>query len=398
MRRIDSRCVAVIPARGGSKGIRRKNLRYVGGVPLVERAINAARDASHVDGVFVSTDDEEIADMTTDAGATVIMRPSNLAADESSSESALLHALDTLDSVGCRPRVMAFIQCTSPMVTSRDIDGTVKKVISEGADCAFAAAPSHMFLWEGRPSGAVGVNHDPTSRPRRQDMPPQYVEAGSVYAMEVEGFRRARHRFFGRIALHVVDACRAIQIDDPSDLIVAEGLVRFVEGQIALRRIPEKVEAVVLDFDGVLTDDRVTTDGAGLEAVVCSRSDGLGLERLRAERIPILVISKETNPVVTARCAKLQVECIQGVEQKEQTLLRWSAEAGRSLANVVYMGNDVNDVECLRMVGCSVVPSNAHHDVLPYAQIVLNAGGGDGAVRELSDLILSAREMGSIHD
>lgn len=153
--------------------------------------------------------------------------------------------------------------------------------------------------------------------------------------------------------------------------------------------LPTKIQAAIFDFDGVFTDNRVIIDEDGKEAVICNRSDGLGISALRETGVKLVVISKEKNPVVQKRCEKMGIPCIQGIDDKKTVLISWLAEQGIHKDHVIYVGNDTNDKECLQYVGCSVVVADAHVDVKTIARIVLNNNGGHGAVRELCDLILS---------
>ncbi len=149
-----------------------------------------------------------------------------------------------------------------------------------------------------------------------------------------------------------------------------------------------EVGLLVLDFDGVLTDNRVWVSEDGSEAVACHRGDGMGISLLRRAGIETVVLSTETNPVVEARCRKLGVSCVQGLEGKEGVLRQVVAERGLSLERVAYVGNDINDLSCLEAVGFPVVVADAHPNVLPSALLVLSRKGGEGAVRELCDRIL----------
>jgi YrbI family 3-deoxy-D-manno-octulosonate 8-phosphate phosphatase len=385
-------CCAVIPARGGSKGIIGKNLRVVGGKPLIAHTIAAARGARRVDKVVVSTDDPGIAEVAERYGAQIVWRPAELASDTATSEASLLHALEHLEqSERYKPELLAFLQCTSPLTVSDDIDGTIAALLQESADSALSVARFHYFLWRGTNDGAAGINHDKRVRPRRQDREAEFLETGAVYAMRVAGFRQARHRFFGKTVVYETPAERVCEIDEHVDLDVAEVLLRSrARGQVA-KLLPEVLAAVVLDFDGVLTDDAVTVDQDGRESVRCSRSDGLGLEALRKAGVPLLVLSKEQNPVVAARCKKLQIRCAQGIDSKLPVLRAFCAELGVPLEHTVYVGNDVNDLECLAAVGCGVAVADAHPRAKLQASIVLEAAGGLGAVRELCDLILEQR-------
>jgi N-acylneuraminate cytidylyltransferase len=383
----------IVPARGGSKGIPRKNLRQVGGESLVARAVRAARQATTVERVFVSTDDPEIAAVAEMAGAEVVIRPDDLADDSATSESALLHALDAIERRGVpEPATVVMVQCTSPLTTGAEIDGTVAALEAEAADCAFTASRSHAFLWQHSSAGAVAVNHDASQRPRRQDQTPQFADTGSVYAMRTAGFRAARHRFFGRIAMFEVAREHEVEIDSEADFALVEVLLQLAARRRDAASLPMDVEGVAFDFDGVLTDNRVLTTSDGTEAVACDRSDGLGIEMLCRVGVDMIVLSKETNPVVAARCAKIGVEVVQSVGDKVSSFSKWIAERGFDPKKVVFVGNDVNDVECLRLAGCGVAVADAHPAALAVADLVLSKRGGAGAVRELADLILDRRK------
>lgn len=151
------------------------------------------------------------------------------------------------------------------------------------------------------------------------------------------------------------------------------------------------VDLLVLDFDGVLTDNGVWVDAEGRETVRCDRSDGLGIAALRASGLPLLVLSTETNPVVAARCRKLSVECVQGVADKGAKLDELLRERGIAAERVAYVGNDVNDLDCLRAVGLPVVVADAWPGARAAAEVVLSRPGGHGAVRELCDALVAAR-------
>jgi YrbI family 3-deoxy-D-manno-octulosonate 8-phosphate phosphatase len=148
---------------------------------------------------------------------------------------------------------------------------------------------------------------------------------------------------------------------------------------------------IVFDFDGVLTDNAVYVFEDGREAVRCWRGDGIGLRALERVGITPLILSTETNPVVSARAEKLRVRCVQGAENKAHALKELISEMGCALEQVAYVGNDVNDAECLRVVGLPIVVQDAHPSVFPLARYCTTARGGYGAVREVCDLIVEIR-------
>lgn len=385
------RCWAVIPARGGSKGILRKNLQRVGGIPLIARAVGAARAAKVIDRVFVSTDDEEIAGAAGAAGAEIIRRPSELASDVASSESALLHALDSLESQGEQlPDVLVFMQCTSPFVRGEDIDGVVRSLSSSGADCAITASVFHGFVWRCTKDRLEGINHGGRERQRRQDRNPEFLENGAAYALKVSEFRHARQRFCGPVAYYEMPAERSMEIDGHQELEFARRLAPIFRDESATIG---PVSAIVFDFDGVMTDNKVVLSEDGTESVSCDRSDGMGIGGLKASGMPILILSKERNSVVKARAQKLGVECLNAVDDKKSALESWAQRAGVDLARTVYVGNDVNDISCLERVGIPVVVADAHPAVLPYARMVLANKGGQGAVREICDRIQASAKV-----
>ena len=151
----------------------------------------------------------------------------------------------------------------------------------------------------------------------------------------------------------------------------------------------QNIKLLVLDFDGVFTDNRVWVFEDGREAVVCNRSDGLGIELLR-KKLPIVVLSKEKNLVVQARCNKLQLKCYQGIDDKELVFKQIVEEHGVSLQETAFIGNDINDLPCLRLAGVSIAVADAHPDVLTEVNYVLKKKGGDGAIREFCDMMLTS--------
>ncbi|MFI1498581.1 cytidylyltransferase domain-containing protein [Streptomyces platensis] len=392
--------VAVIPARGGSKGVPAKNLAAVGGVPLVARAVRECRAARLVTDVVVSTDDAGIAAAARGAGAVVVRRPGDIAGDTATSEAAVLHAMDAYEAEqGASVDAVLLVQCTSPFIVREDIDGVAAAVVEGGADSALTVAPFHGFVWrdteaevagaDATAAGGHGVNHDKSFRPRRQDRPQDLLETGAAYGMDAAGFRAAGHRFFGRTELVRTDPARVLEIDDPHDLARARALAPLLDaprpGALPTR---DDIDAVVLDFDGTQTDDRVLVDADGREIVAVHRGDGLGIAALRRAELKLLILSTETNPVVAARARKLQVPVLHGIDRKDLALKQWCEEAGIAPERVLYVGNDVNDLPCFDLVGWPVAVAGAHDVVRGAARAVTATPGGSGAIREIAAWLL----------
>lgn len=383
---------AIIPARSGSKGIPQKNIQPVGGKPLLAHSIEHAQCAATVDRVLVSTDGAQIADVARQYGAEVVWRPPEISGDTASSESALLHALDHLHSTeGVEPELIVFLQCTSPIRRPQDIDRAVRRLRDDPADALLSVVASHRFLWRLENGEARSLNYDYRRRPRRQDRAPEYVESGSLYVCKPQVLRQHGNRLGGRIALFEMDYWSGFEIDSPEDLALCDWILRRQSRAEAARRLPRRIGLLVLDFDGVFTDNRVVVSQDGSEAVLCDRSDGHGLSQLVAAGVSLLVLSKEANPVVQARCRKLQLECQQGIGDKHLALEQILAARGIPWTEVLYVGNDVGDLACMRAAGFAVAPADAYPEVRDAADLVLDHPGGRGAVRELSDLILESR-------
>ncbi|MDT0466774.1 N-acylneuraminate cytidylyltransferase [Streptomyces gibsoniae] len=411
------RVLAVIPARGGSKGVPAKNLAPVGGIPLVARAVRECLAARLVTDVVVSTDDQAIAAAAREAGAEVVLRPAAIAGDTATSEDAVLHAMDAHETLHGSPvDVVLLVQCTSPFLVREDVDGVAAAVVENGADTALTVAPFHGFVWrdaadEPAPvigsqrtgevggvirvanatatDGGYGVNHDKSFRPRRQDRPQDLLETGAAYAMDAAGLREHRHRFFGRTELVRTDPARVLEIDDPHDLARARALAPHFDGaRPGALPTAADIDAVVLDFDGTQTDDRVLIDSDGHEFVSVHRGDGLGIAALRKSGLTMLILSTEQNPVVAARARKLKIPVLHGIDRKDLALKQWCEEQGIAPERVLYVGNDVNDLPCFALVGWPVAVASAHDVVRGAARAVTTVPGGDGAIREIASWIL----------
>ena len=228
--------LAVIPARGGSKGIPRKNLQPLCGMPLVVHTIQHARQADLVDRVVVSTDDDGIAAVSAGAGAEVVRRPASLAGDSSPTEGALLHVLQTIESEGGEePELVVFLQATSPVRRPEDIDGAIGLLRSGGYDSVFSASPHHAFVWEIRGETAVPLTYDPATRPMRQEMGEQVVENGSIYVFRPAILRDSGLRLGGRIGVYRMGFLESLQIDEPGDLDVAAWILERWPGVPGIR-------------------------------------------------------------------------------------------------------------------------------------------------------------------
>ncbi len=397
--------LALIPARGGSKSIPRKNIRPLAGYPLIAYSIAAARQARHVTRTIVSTDDEEIARIARSFGAqTPFLRPLEYALDDSTDFPLFTHALGWLDeNEGYRPEVVVQLRPTSPLRPPDCVDRAVQLLLDNSeADSVRGVIPSGQNpykMWrvndQGRMTALLTLDGvaEPFNAPRQQ-LPPTYWQTGHIDAIRTSTILQ-KQSLSGEVILPLLlDPRYAIDIDTLRDWQRAEwtiyqGDLPLVQPGHAKRPLPNQVELVVFDFDGVMTDDQVWVDQSGNESVAASRSDGMGIARLHRAGIPMVVLSTETNPVVAARCRKLDLPVIQGLSDKANALKQYLLERQLDPSHIVYLGNDVNDLLCFPLVGCGVAVEDANPQVLARADIILTHSGGHGAVRELCDRLLS---------
>ena len=154
-----------------------------------------------------------------------------------------------------------------------------------------------------------------------------------------------------------------------------------------IKKILRELKAVVFDFDGVFTDNTVIVDQNGVESVCCWRSDGLGLSRIRSLGLKTLIISTETNPVVSVRAKKLKIDCVQGIIDKAAAINDWVKTFGISLSNTAFVGNDINDIPAFKEVGLPIAVADSYQEISPFIKYQTQKKGGMGAVREVCDLI-----------
>jgi len=404
--------LAIVPARGGSKSIPHKNLKPFAGHPLVAYSIAAGLQSGVVDRVIVSTDDPDIAHAAKDYGADVpFMRPPELAQDDTLDLPVFEHALHWLEArEGYRPDIIVQLRPTTPVRPPWTVTRAVEILLEHPeADSVRGVVPSGQTpfkMWRLDESGQllplIEVDiHEAYNQPR-QALPATYWQTGHIDAIRRQVLVE-KHSMSGDVILPLLlDASYTVDIDTQRDWARAEDLM--LSGTLDVvwpgrrpRPMPGEVQAVVLDFDGVLTDNRVWVDQGGAEAVAAHRGDGWGIADLKRTGVRVLILSTETNPVVSARAEKLGVPVIQGSGDKANALRDWLAAEQVNPAATVYVGNDVNDLPCFGMVGWACAVADAHPQIRSQADHILRTPGGHGAVRELTDRILEHSDDKETH-
>lgn len=219
----ERKTVGIIPARGGSKGIPRKNIVKLQKRALISYTIDASLKSEQVDRTIVTTDDEEIADVSATHDADIpFMRPESLAQDETPTEPVVKHALDN---VGESFDEFALLQPTSPLRTEYHIDGAIENFYAKDATSLVSVFEDHSYRWKPTADGAKQINYN-GDRKRRQEKSSEYVENGAIYMTTVEDFRNTGSFTTGKTVLYEMDKLDSIDIDEPVDLQLAESILR----------------------------------------------------------------------------------------------------------------------------------------------------------------------------
>ena len=360
--------LALIPARGNSKSIPRKNIRKFSGYPLIAYSIAAAKQSNLVTRTIVSTDNEEIAEVARAFGADVpFMRPDEFAQDDTLDLPVFIHALKWLwEHEDYEPDIVIQLRPTSPIRPVAMVDNAITLLIkhpdADSVRGVVASDQNPYKMWHIKKSGQLSPIlklsdiAEPYNTPRQQ-LPPTYWQTGHIDAIRPDTILEKQSMTGKVIYPLVVSPEYSIDIDTYLDWERAERCIRDKKIEIVTpgkqqRDFPKQISLLAMDFDGVFTDNRVWVDKTGHEIVAASRSDGMGIERLKElTDIQTVVISKETNQVVTARCEKLNIKSLQSIENKPKILKEYLEEKGIPAEECLYIGNDLNDLGCFQSQG-----------------------------------------------
>lgn len=377
--------VSIILARGGSKGVPGKNLKVIAGVTLLERSIKVAQRAN-IKRTIVSSDSEEILNLAAKFGVEIHRRSDFNSRDQSTSEEAILEVLTSFGISSSDDITVVLLQVTSPFILSSDISRCLQEV--DVGVSAFTAFQSHSYQWIEKFGKLQPLGHAKYERNPRQQVGLKITEAGSCYAFKVRDFFENRSRFANTVKPVLIPQQRSLEIDTFEDLWIAEILAKESSVLEVMELNPSTPKLIFCDFDGCLTDNRVVLNEDGLESVSLSRVDGLYIELIKNTfGVNIEVISRETNPVVLRRCEKLNIIAHVGVENKKNKLDQILDERNLEWSDVWYIGDELNDLECLRASGLSMCPLDSNQIVRNEVDIILSKKGGEGIFLEVSRLL-----------
>jgi N-acylneuraminate cytidylyltransferase len=380
--------ILIIPARGGSKGIPRKNLKSVNGISLIERSIRTALK-SKVDQIIVSTDDQEISRISNEYGIFVQNRSSQNSGDTASTDAVIWEVIEELESGWPQDSVIGIYQVTSPFVSPDTIDRCFEQ--AEKGFSAFSAKPFHGFVWENKDSW-LPINHPIDFRPRRQELVETVVETGAVYCFPLKQFKEKKYRICSEPKPVHVQSISGIEIDEISELELANLLATQYESSDFEFKNIKLPKIIFTDFDGCLTDDKVKINIFGKESVKVNRKDGLAVKRLEKLGIKVVITTSETNEVVATRAKKMKIEALRGLSNKKESISTYLEKASLKWDEAWYLGNDVNDLESMQKVAVSFCPLDASVEVFKIADVVLSRRGGEGVLAEIASRVESVNK------
>ena len=380
--------VAFIPVRGGSKSIPLKNIKPICGKPLVYWTVKAACECRYIDKVYVSTDSEVIRNAVQRfageiSGADkieVIGRSPETATDGASTESAMLEFAEhyIFDNI-------ILVQATSPMLTAGDLNGGYELYATDNTDSVLSVVKQYRFLWkQDKEENAVPMNYEVFHRPRRQEFDGYLMENGAFYICSRENLLKTGNRLSGNIKAYEMDADTAFEIDEPSDWIIIEALMK--KNGLLLDKDPDtkKIKMFLTDCDGCLTDGGMYYSDMGDELKKFNTNDGMGLSNIRNKGVVTGIITGENTKIVERRAEKLHInELHQGVTDKLSVVRELAKKYHVSLEEVAYVGDDVNDIPVMEQVGFPCTVNDANSKVKELATYISSYNGGDGAIRDI---------------
>ncbi|MCD8107081.1 MAG: N-acylneuraminate cytidylyltransferase [Oscillospiraceae bacterium] len=387
--------VAFIPVRGGSKSIPLKNIKPICGKPLVYWTVKAACQCKYIDVVYIATDSDKIKDTVeafkhgdeadTFSKAQVIGRSAESASDTASTEFAMLEFAEKYEFDN-----IVLVQATSPMLTVADLDGGFELFNSEGTDSVLSVVRQYRFLWDKTENGNVSPsNYDVFHRPRRQEFDGYLMENGAFYISSKTDLIKYQNRVSGNIKAYEMCEDSAFEIDEPSDWIIIEALMRK-NGLVEEKKSIPEIKMFLTDCDGCLTDGGMYYSEHGDELKKFNSRDGMGFALLRAKGIITGIVTSESVDLNRRRAEKLKLDVLEpGCKDKVAAVKSLCEKYDIAPENVAYVGDDINDIDVIKMVGFGCAPADAMPQVKEVADYVTKAKGGEGVIREVIEWLMN---------
>lgn len=385
--------VAFIPVRGGSKSIPLKNIKPISGKPLVYWTVKAACGCKYIDKVYVATDSDKIKETVESfktgieaevfSKAEVIGRSAESASDTASTEFAMLEFANNYEFDN-----VALVQATSPLLCSDDLNRGFEVFGEEGTDSVLSVVQQKRFHWARDEHRFVySTNYDVFHRPRRQEFDGYLVENGAFYISSKADLIKSQNRVSGKIKAVEMSEDTFFEIDEPSDWVIIEALMK--KNGITAPEDKPTIKILLTDCDGCLTDGGMYYSEKGDELKKFNTRDGMGFALLREKGIITGIITSESVDLNRRRAEKLKLDILEtGCKDKAYAIKKYCEQYGIALENVCYIGDDINDIEAIKMVGMGCCPADAMPEVKAVSKYITKAKGGEGVIREVVEIIL----------
>jgi N-acylneuraminate cytidylyltransferase len=394
--------VALIPVRGGSKSIPLKNIKDINGMPLLYWTMKAACECRYIDKVYVATDSDVIFRTVTHlirtsaenlfAKAELIGRSAASSSDTASTEIVMLEFAKDYEF-----DYIALIQATSPLLDAKDLDRGFVALQENHIDSVMSVVRQKRFLWKADENGyGVPLNYDYLHRPRRQEFNGYLVENGAFYITKKQYLLQSKNRISGDIKMIEMPEDTFVEIDEPSDWLFVEMLMKRRTYELKHPARPE-IKMLLTDCDGCLTDGGMYYSEKGDELKKFNAKDGMAFRLLKQMGIIVGIITAEDMQINRNRAKKLNLDILEnGCQDKLAAVGRLCQQYGIEMSNVAYIGDDVNDLAVLQSVGYPCCPANAMSPLKDIAKYVTSAKGGEGVIREVTERIREERRYPSI--
>lgn len=357
--------------------------------PLIFWTLDATVNCEEIDTVVVSTDSQEIKQVVKKYASDKVMiieRSEEVSTDTATTESVMLEFAKNYDFEN-----IVLVQATSPLLKSNDIKKGLSKYFKNGVDSVLSVVRQKRFIWKEDLDNSVPINYNPFSRPRRQEFDGFLVENGAFYITSKENLLATECRISGQISTVEISDETYIEIDEPSDWIIVEGLLKKNNKNNNNNNNPDiaKIKCVLTDNDGVLTDGGMYYSENGDELKKFNTKDGMGFRLLREAGIITGIITGENIELVKRRAEKMKADVVYlGIQNKLDIIDKICSKYNLNYEEIAYIGDDINDLEVVRTVGLGCSVYDGMECVKEAAKIITKAKGGEGAVREVAEMIL----------
>lgn len=368
----------LIPARQGSKGIKNKNIIPFAGKPLIYWVLNAIEKSNYGQNIVVATDSEHIKETVLKFNfnnTRVYDRNPKNAQDNSPTIDLVIEYIQKLDD----DELICIVQCTSPLLDYKNVNEFMFNFIENDCDASFSCVEFPRICWT---PDVKPICHNLKNRKRRQDMEKILVENGAMYINSVKNIKENRSILNGKILPYIMPYETITEIDEPADIEKAEAILK--------KRIKPNLKdfkLFLMDCDGVLTDGGMYYSEQGEALKKFNTADGTAIAIIKNFGLIPAIVTGENTKFAKHRAKKLNIECFAGIVDKAECIKSIAKKYNTNISKIIYIGDDINDLEAIKIVGFSACPNNAQDIIKQNVNYITRSNGGDGAVRELVNFL-----------